>query len=87
VAKAEFTRRWTTDAHGNRVLYGLTVEETEFHEAYLRTRTTEERRRRLREQLKARRLRFLELHDKHELARRQAALAEAEKRTANPSID
>ena len=85
MAADKFTRRWTTDAHGNRVLYGLTVEETEFHEAYLRSRTTAERRRRLREELKARRLRFLELHDKHVLARRQAALAAAEKRTATPS--
>ena len=87
MAKETFTRRWTTDARGNRVLYGLTAEETAFHEAYLRTRTTAERRQRLREELKARRLRFLELHDKHVLARRQAALAEAEERTANSRID
>ena len=80
MAKDKLIERWTTDAHGNRVLYGLTVEETKFHERFLRTRTTEERRRRLGEELKARRLRFLELHDKHELARRQAALAEAGKR-------
>lgn len=71
--KGEFTRRWTTDGHGNRVLHGLTVEETKFHEAYLRSRTTEERRRRSGEELKVRRLRFLELHEKHERARRQAA--------------
>ena len=28
MAEDKFTRRWTTDADGNRVLYGLTVEET-----------------------------------------------------------
>jgi len=73
MAKGAFIERWTSDADGNRVLFGLTMEETKFHEAYLRTRTTAERRRRAREELEARRLRFLELHAKHERARRQAA--------------
>jgi len=84
--KGEFTPRWTTDAHGNRVLHGLDVEETKFHEAYLRSRTTDEQRRRSGEKLKARRLRFLELHEKHELARRQAIDADAKKSARNPKI-
>jgi hypothetical protein len=55
-------RAITSDAHGNELLVGLTLEETDFYLAHQRDfragiRHSEDR------------LRFLELHNKHERAR------------------
>lgn len=83
----EFTRRWTTDARGNRVLRGLTLEETEFHESYLASRRTGERSTWPSGELRKRRARFLELADKHEVSRLEAVVAERRLRVDKPTLN
>jgi hypothetical protein len=76
----EFIRAITTDAHGNEVRVGLTVEETAFYLAYLENRRTG------RPRDSAARARFQELHEKHEYARLNVIVAEAELRQ-KPSVN
>jgi hypothetical protein len=71
---------WTTDAFGNRVLIGLTPQETQ--------ELLELRRRWWKRQLsKAARLRMRELTDKHERERLQVIGAEIAIRTYKPKIN
>jgi hypothetical protein len=87
----DFFRIWTTDSSGNRVMRGLTKEETEeyraLQERFLQSRRSDEfpwpsvadRSRDL--------TRKIELHDKHEIARIGAVAAESELRTDKPTIN
>jgi hypothetical protein len=86
----DFSRRWTTDADGVRVLRGLTAQETCWYEAHQakrlqswqgesaapRASVQEER---------ADQARWLELHDRHEIARVAAVVTEVELREDKPT--
>lgn len=74
----DFMRAWTTDAHGNRVLVGLSEQETGEYLAYQRDRA--ERRRGGRAADSKARGRWLQLHEKHERARLAVIGAEVELR-------
>jgi DNA-binding MarR family transcriptional regulator len=69
----------STDAQGNEVLVGLTIEETEFYLQYIR-----QRRDRNFHNPEARK-RYLGLHDKHDIARLAVLYAEIEKRNTDPT--
>jgi len=73
----DFFRAWTTDAFGYRVRVGLTKKETEEYERLRHLRISNGRL-----SGNAMRVRFLQLRDKHEAARRVVVDAEAERRSA-----
>jgi hypothetical protein len=83
-------RKWTTDAHGNRVMRGLTKSETEEYQT-IRSRILQERDDVFPwesfEERSRKRGRWLALHDKHELARRVAVVVEVEARNDKPTMD
>ena len=81
----DFLRMWTTDASGNRVLAGLTLEETAFYVAYQQRRINDSDAHHRADRAEG--TRFLELHDKHERVRLQVVCAEAERRENDPSIN
>lgn len=70
-------RSLTTDERGREVLVGLTVDETEFYVASIRTRPSDEH-------ASGDGRRFLELRQKHERARLQVLAAESQLRIENP---
>ena len=72
-------RAITTDASGNQILVGLTLEETDFYMDHARKFLTGERDRRNAD-------RYLELHDKHEAARFSVLGAEIFLRNENPPL-
>lgn len=74
-----FFRCWTTDAHGERVLVGLTAEETKAYLDHKEAWFNGSDRRDNRE-------RWLELHDRHEAARLAVVSAEIEVRENNPTF-
>lgn len=86
-----FFRAWSTDAQGNRILVGLTPEETQW---YLDFRRKDFRHRlsgnffpwQSVKDMKEEKSRWLELNNKHELARRQVIGAEIALRD-NPTIN
>lgn len=67
------------DEQGREVLVGLTMDETVFYMTYVRHRAAGDR-----DPDRGHQRRFLELHDKHELARYQVIGAENEVRVQNP---
>jgi hypothetical protein len=67
-------RAMSTDASGNEILVGLTLEETAFYMNYTRKRLTGEHDHQHGE-------RYLELHDKHEQARLEVLGTEIHLRT------
>lgn len=88
----EFLRIWTTDAHGQRIMRGLTVEETTWYQQYRAKRSDYHFKKTSFPwasvaEMNAERDRWLALHDKHEIARLQAIGAEVELREAKPSIN
>jgi len=68
-------RIFATDAHGCRVVIGLTPEETEFYLAYAESTMRENS-----PPDSEARSRYLALHDRHEIKRLQVIVAEAEAR-------
>lgn len=71
-------RSITTDAQGREVLAGLTLEETAEYMTHVRKVASGDRDREGRK-------RYLELHDKHEIARLQALRAEIDLRNDKPT--
>ncbi len=72
-------RAISTDANGNEILVGLTLEETAFYMNYTRKRITGED-----DHLHGER--YLELHNKHEQARFEVLGAEIHLRTEKPTF-
>jgi len=69
------------DEEGREVLVGVTMEETEFYVTHIRKRTCGDR-----DRNPVNRTRFLELHEKHEIARLQILEAENYVRRENPPL-
>ena len=88
----DFLCVWTTDVYGNRILRGLTKEESEEYQS-IRERVS----RTLREdeefpwgsveEMRRDRRRWAELHDHHEAARMSAIGAEIELRQDKPTLN
>jgi hypothetical protein len=78
----EFMRMLSRDVQGREVLVGLNSDETEWYFAHLEDELGPDRarRRKTAAQRTADRDRYLELHDRHEVARIQIVLAEIEQR-------
>jgi hypothetical protein len=76
-----FFRDWSTDTSGNRVLVGLTPAETAEYLAYQEDNSNDLHTDR------ERLTRWLELHDKHELARIAVISAENEFRVQKPPLN
>jgi hypothetical protein len=72
-------RGLAVDEEGRWVLVGLTVEETWFYVTHVRKRASGDR-----DCIPANRARFLDLHQKHEIARLQVIEAEVYVRRENP---
>jgi hypothetical protein len=72
-------RKITTDARGNEVLVGLTLEETDFYINHTRQRITGEDNQRNGGK-------YLDLHEKHERARLEILGAEIYLRDENPTL-
>ena len=70
------TRALSTDASGREVLAGLDYEETTWYVQYLRTHGNGQH-------AAESTSRFLELHDRHEIARMQVIVAEVESRNGD----
>ena len=81
----DFLRLWTTDPHGNRVLRGLTLEETEWYRDYQRRSLLPEAERKLRVEGEVEK--FLQLYQKHESARALALDAETNCAIIRQSIE
>ena len=72
-------RGLAVDEEGRWVLVGLTMEETEFYMTHIRRRSFGDR-----DRVPANRARFLDLHQKHEIARLQIIEAENYVRREDP---
>jgi hypothetical protein len=88
----DFFRKWTTDAHGNRVMRGLTADETAWCNEYEAKRLRYRTDRRCFpwnsvDEMHDEQDRWRSLHDKHEPARIAAISAEAELRVAKPKLN
>jgi len=73
------SRAITTDASGNEILVGLTSEETAFYMGYARQRINGEHDHHSGK-------RYLELHNKHDMARIAVLGAEIQFRNENPTV-
>jgi hypothetical protein len=72
-------RGLAVDQEGRAVLVGLTMEESEFYVTHIRKRSSGDH-----DRNPVSRTRFLELHEKHEIARLQIIEAENYVRRENP---
>lgn len=88
----DFLRIWTVDAQGNRVMRGLTVEETSFYQEHVAKMAEYEKDEASFswasvDEMREAEERWLALHEKHEVARLEAIDAEAELRGTKPPIN